>query len=662
MTMKETQANLIRDTLILKELQHGNFPSVSLIEEQLQRVMENQIAGRPLFTYIEMVKGKASDSVAYNNMFGNMSRDLEVSFEATKNLNNRIMALASYYESSRTGIDRELKRIERNAEILHQRSLSHVNRDVVSDTLSDFSMIEFKANNARNIRKTNALVDLRHGEVYLDKAQEQTKKYDLSSAKVGFKATTEHAILSHISSPINALNDNTENGWRTKIVVDQPGGAAGQLDVLLPEAVYATSVSIDMQVGKPLSCTLLLSKDGESFTEYETRVVTTTYQWVFEKQQVGQIRVLVTKTVEDERAGNDYIYMFGAKSISLLNEEYMKEGYLVSLPHVIHHHEAIDYIHLETDDYIPPGTNIRYYVGMDYDSNVIEWQEIEKNRPIEMRMVQDYHLDVDSYIEGYGDLLYTNFGQSFYRIARLPYKPLDKSIQLQMGRHMWLKESIPATVVTPENGVYQTSVRDWIRAPSSKREYMNTDNYQDVLTKDTFQRYTTYVYLGGAMNYDCKISVGEEASVALVLNNNRVKAVDHTYSLQFKAGWNKLEVLTYAHHEGQEILFSLYLREISDRIYADNVPLTQVSLYDLMNNTSGRIHNRFAVDGDNNVIVNYNPRENDVRRHGVEYTLTYNYSVSEMTRHQIRLMAILSKEDAETTITPRIKDYKLVIE
>ncbi|MNP02861.1 hypothetical protein D3C76_947230 [compost metagenome] len=369
------------------------------------------------------------------------------------------------------------------------------------------------------------------------------------------------------------------------------------------------------------------------------------------------------KQEEDSVVGTDYIYMFGAKTIEVRLEQYLTEGYLVSKPFPIHYHEAIDYIHLEADDYIPPGTNIRYYVGMDYDSNVIEWQEIEKNRPIEMKMVQKYQLEIDSYIEGYGDMLYTKFGQNFYRIAKLPYKPLAKSISLLIGRHMWLKETLPANVEHPEDGtVYQTSIRDWIRAGSASKEYMNTDNYQDVLTKDTFQRYTTYVYMDTALNYTGNIQVGEDASMAVLLNNNRVKSINNEYGLQFKAGWNKIEVITYSRKEAQDIIFNLYLREISDRIYASNTALTQVSLYDLLNNTSVRIHNRFAVDDDNNLIVNYNPREMDIRRHGVEYSLVYNYSMSEMTKHQLRFMAILSKEDTTTTASPRLKDYQLIIE
>ena len=663
MTIKETQEDLIRRKIVMEQLQQGEFPSVALVNELLEKATEDRRMGLPRFTYREMVKGQASDTEGYNAMFSEAEDDLIVSFESTKKLNNRIMALANYYESNRIRVDRELKHIELRAETLHARSLSHVNRDVLSDNLNDFSMIEFKGNAQRNIPKTSAFIDLRHGEVHLDKAAQQTIRHDLSGENAGFRTLTAGAVVSNLSSPSNCLQDTVEDTWRSQIITSSPSVVVGQLNIVLKEAISITNVSIDIQTGKPVTVTLQLSTDGDNFVDYEKRRITSSYQWVFEKQKVIHIRFKMEKQEEDAVVGTDYFYNFGAKTVEARLEEYMPEGYLVSKPFPIHYHQAIDHISMGADDYIPPGTNIRYYVGMDYNSNVIEWQEIEKNRPIEMKMVQKYQLEIDSYTEGYSDMMYTNFGQNFYRISKLAYKPLAKSVGLLIGRHMWLKETLPANVVHPEDGtVYQTSVRDWIRSGSAQKEYMNTDNYQDSLTKETFQRYTTFVYMDSAMNYNCTIRVDEDASVAVMLNNNKVKSINTEYGLQLKVGWNKIEVLTYARKEAQEIILNLYLREISDRIYANNTSLTEVSLYDLLNNTSVRIHNRFAVDDDNNLIVNYNPRDMDIRRHGVEYSLVYNYSVSEMTQHQLRFMAILSKEDINTTTSPRLKDYKLIIE
>jgi len=663
MGIKETQEDLIRQKLILEELRQGQFPSLSAIEEKLARIVETRRLGLPRFTYRPMNKGKASDTDAYNAMFAEAEDDLITSFEEVRRLNNRIMALSNYYESNRIRIDRELKRIELKTETLLHRSRSHLNRDVLSDNINDFSKVEFKGDTVRNLPRTTAFVDLRHSEVHLDKVAQQTTKHDLSSARVSFKTLTDGARVVHLSPIRGCLVDNLNEAWRSIILSPEASGAIGELTISLDAPLYATNISIDAQCGRPMLVTLYLSTDGDNFVEYETRRVVSSYQWVFDRTAFQHIRFRMEKREEDSMDASEYGYIFGAKSIEVREEQYLSEGYFVSKPYPIHHHEAIDYIHLEADDYIPPGTNIRYYVGMDYGDNVIEWHEIEKNRPVEMKMVQAYRMEIDSYVDGYGDQLYTKFGHNYYRIAKLPFKPLTKSIQLLMGRHMWLKETIPAEVSNPEDGsVYQTSIRDWIRAGSASKEYMNIDNYQDILAKDTFQRYTTYVYLEESLRYNADVHVDADASLAILVNNNQVKSVNNIYQLPFRPGWNKIEVLTYSRKEAQEIIFNLYLREISDRIYANNQSLQEVSLYDLLNNTSIRLHNRFAVDDDWNIIVNYNPKEMDIRRHGVEYSLTYNYSVSPQTNHQLRFMAILSKEDPNSSASPRLKDYKLVIE
>lgn len=664
MTIQETQYNLIRGEIVQRELQKGEFPSTSYIEKLINEQFEGRITGLPRFIHRAILKGQTSSSDDYNNMLKEIREDLIVGFEEVRNLNNQIMALASYYDSARIRVQQDLKVVELKSEVLKTRAQSHVNRDVIGDNINDFSMIEFNSDSSRNIPKTNAFIDLRHSEVSLDRVKNSTVKHDISGANITLKTSTADARMSHLAPLQNCLQDGVEDSWRSVISIPRSGGVKAQLDLELEAPAYVTTINIDMQVGKPVTATLFTSLDGEYFTEYETRKVYAGNQWIIERKEIQYIRFEFDKIEEDIIDGTSYGYIFGAKKIEVKDDQYTKQVYFVSKAFAIHNHEAIDYIHLEAEDYQPPGTHIRYYVGLDYGTNLIEWQELQKDRPIEMKMIQDRHLEIDGYADGYNELRYTNFGQAFYSIAKLPSKPLPKSVVLQMGRNMWTKETIAASFTDVGEGVYPTTMKDWIRVGSPVKMYMNIDSYQDILEKDTFQRYTTYVYMEEAANSISggTITVGEQASYSLYVNNNRVKSVNDKYQLSFKAGWNKIEVITYAKDYNQEILFNLYLREVSDRIYANSQALQEVSLYDLLNNTSNRVYNRFAVDDSNTIIVNYNPKELDIQRNGVEYTLDYRYSVTDKDQHQIRMMAILSKESDDISVSPRLKDYRLIIE
>ncbi len=663
MSLKDTQSDLIRQEIILRELQLGRFPSVAFVESEFAKIMDASQLGRPQFQYRPTEKHKASVPHEYNAMLTEIEQDLSLAFEEVRRLNNQLMAEASHYESNRIRIDRQLKLTEMRADSLMKRSISRLNRDVVGDTFHDFSMVDFNGDLSRNIPKTTAFIDLRHTEAHIGKSAQPVRKYDMSQAQASFKTLTPDTRVTHLSPVAGALTDSLQEAWRSVITSTAPDGVVGQLDILAEEVLSVTHVSINMQSAKPIIATLLLSEDGETFVEYESRQVVSSYQWLVEEVKAKYIRFILEKRESDLIDGVQYDYLFGAKSIEVRKEEYVKEAVVVSRPHPLHVHEAFEFVHLEIEEYIPSGTNIRYYVGIDYGDNVIEWHEIQKNRPVDMKMIQSYHLDVDSYTNGYGDFTHASFGHNYYRIAKLPEKPLMKTMQVLMGRHMWLKETLLADVAKEDPVVYQTTMRDWIRAGSALREYMNIDNFQDTLIADRFHRYTTYVYVAtGSAKQSAAIKVDEQSSLAVFINSNQLKSISGVYEFQFRPGWNKVELLAYSREAGQEIEINLYLREISDRIYANNQPLQEVSVYDLLHNTSPRLHHRFAVDEENNIIVNYNPKDMDVRRHGIEYTLDFQYSTSSKNQHAIRFMAVLSKEDDTVTATPRLKDYRILIE
>lgn len=676
MTIRETQRSRVIEEIVSDSLRKGIFPSVHLIEDQLAEYFKKPVSGQPRFVYQEIEKSTGSSSKWYNESFENIHEDLQVGFAEMRELNNDIMSLYQYYESNRIKIERSLKRLELKADVLVDRTLKQKTKDVIGDNFHDFLMVDFKGDPERNIPRTNTFVDLRYGEIQLDTIKHHVYKHDISNVRTKLRSLVKDTKMIHLSPISNAFQDYVSHAWRSVVSSPTPIQPKVELYIELEKMVGATHLSIDTQVGKPVTVTAYLSKDGKKYQQLETRKVTHTFQWIFERQDVQFVRLEFHKAEEDVINGSTYEYIFGAKQIELKEQQFKNDAYFVSRPFEIVGKNAFNRIKLEKEDYIPSSTNIRYYVGLDYDTNLIEWQEIREDRPIETGMIQSNYMEINSFIDGYADLIYNQFGQGFHRLVELPHRPLPGSTKLMLGRNMWMKETIPSTIESGEN-IYQTSMRDWIRTGTSNKEYISIDavnkRYRNVLKEKTFQRFTTYLYIHKKQVIETEIQAQSKTSHGVYINNQEVRSINqekdansndllYQYQLQLKEGWNKVQIITYTSDVDQQIMLDFYLKELSDQIFAYHRALTQVSLYDLLHNVSHRIHEHFAIDDDNNIIVNYDPKFLDISGNGIDYTLEYDYSSSDEMNHQIRMMAILSKKDRSVLTSPRLKQYKLIIE
>lgn len=685
MTIQGTQIDLVRNDIAMAKMKEGFYPSVSLIETLVSDAFKLRAAGLPRFVFKEMKKGQASSSADYNNMFTAIGMDLIVGFEETKRLNNRIMSLAGYYESGRMKINKLLQELELSTKALQVKSDSQGYQTVVGDMINDFKMIDFKGKQARNIPKTNAFVNLIQSDVEMKRQRGGTILHDLSESKIKFQAAKEHTII-HLSPMQSMLADTIHDSWRALVVTKESSVVTTNLTIEVNEPVMASNVIIDMQSGKPAYVTLFLSIDGVDFVRFERQKISSTYQWVFETREIKAIRFEMEKREEDRPNGSEFEYIFGVKNVQLSETLYVEESHFISKPFPLPGHEAIKKVTLESDDYLPPDTSIRYYIGFDYKDNMIEWQEIRKDRPVITDMVKAHSMEVSRYTEGYAQMTFERFGVRYYRIAKLNHKPIPRSIRLMVGRNMWLRETIAAPFIyeptddPSDDIVYQTGIFDWLRTVSGKKDYLRIQTGYDYLQSNRFHRYATFIESLEIGSIVMTVQGTADTSHAVFINGTQVKDVDNKYELSLAVGWNKIEVYAYARVLNQEIIMDFYMPTLNNQIFASRTPMRVTSLYDLLNNTTTRNLNRFAVDEDNSLIVNYDPKRMDVQGNltqdaagsdqaqsnsladGVEYALDYEYSVSEETEHEIRLMAILRKEKQQIKVTPRIKGYQLIVE
>ena len=708
MSVSVTQIGLAQEQITTKYLREGILPSASLITKEVAAYFAKKRAGLPRFTYREAYANQRSNMEHYNYMMAEAYEDIHVSYEDIKRLGNEVLSITSYYESNRIKINRKLQNLEVLNERLEQRKLTSQVTDVVGDNLTDFTRIEFIGDESRNIPKTTAFVNLLTNDIEIPRKRGKTHKYDISKATVKFASNKGKVV--HFSSINTVLTDTMYDAWRCVVESDDDSGVKGCLTIELEEPIHVSNVIINMQSGRKLLTLLEVSVDGgNTYKRYEERSINSTYQWIIPNQMVTHIRFHISHHEPTNANGELFDYLFGIKRIELLEVLYEDKAVFVSKPYSLPRLNQIESVLLNTEDSsVHPSTSVRYFYGLDDGMTPVEWNEI-KNKEVHFTGdVETLNVHVDRYTDHYGKKVYEYYGQKFYTIFQFPEKSTLTNTKVLMGRNMWLKEIIKAPFednppeVDDESDkvTYQTGPQDWVRAVSSFKGFLHVNSRRDFLSKNHFHRYTIYIeseendeFVGTFYKSNSNESPSQ-ASWTVYVNGEKNKGrtnkdpeneMNINYNISLSKGWNKIEVYAYAKEENEQINLDFYKPNMRYNIYGVQEPLTEVTLYDLINNSTTRTPTRFSVDERelfdgsvvNSIVLNYNPKQLDLmpvisNNHdgtttekiipgdGIEYEISYKYAPTGLLNDiKVRFMAILTKETPQIQTSPTIKGYTL---
>jgi hypothetical protein len=126
----------------------------------------------------------------------------------------------------------------------------------------------------------------------------------------------------------------------------------------------------------------------------------------------------------------------------------------------------------------------------------------------------------------------------------------------------------------------------------------------------------------------------------------------------FNFGWNEVVVLLYTRNvaaaNGVTLDMNIDMRKLGANVYSQTKPMELVSLHDLRYNVKSNDRSKYAIEVVNdtaNIILNY-------AQPGLEYDFYYNY-VQGDAQDTILLKAELSKNDTGSSISPKLKSYRL---
>lgn len=652
--------------ILQKELSEGRYPDLSVVQQMVTERFQHRIAGLPRFQ-LKAVSNKAvSNAEDYNDMIKNLHEDLLTSFEEVRHQGDRMMALADYYETEKFRINLATKKLNRRMELLQDKLENRGLRDVVFDTFNDFVGVDFNGNKKRNIPATNAFIDLRHGWVGLDEIKAGSKKVNLATAHAVVKPISSFDDFVQLSSIDNCLKDTINESWRHRAVMAEPKAAEISYKIELEEEQEINIISFTPQSARPTTIVLRTSRDGENYYEHLPKEVSSLTEWNFDASVIKFIEFQMTKMEPDFAQGAEYHYYFGAQNISAKSVLFTQEGYLISQSHTID--RVIDKLQLNVDEVIPAGTKIEYFMAEDkLNDSILEWETIRPNKTMLFHGLEEKQVLVDSSSPLYGTFYDSLYNHDYYSIMKLEHTPAPRTVNILVGEGMYQVDSMDFT----SDATFIPTLDSWKGAKEYTTSFIALNdaaspNEMPVQT-EKLERMTVHITMAKDYTlYANALSKKEDMKVSVYLNNMEIKPINQAYTYKFKAGVNKLEIIYYAPTGGAIApnLEKTYLESIgATDIYAKSDGLKEVDLYDLMNNTSKKDYTKFAIDKNNTVILNYDPKAFDKTGQGVRFKLTYRYpSDATQTQTHIRFMAKLSRETSKGDVSPILKSYKFIIE
>lgn len=667
MSIKNRQLTVATAASLQKQLRSGSYPDLATVQRVIYQMFKERPAGLSRYAYQEVVEDTISNPKSFNDATQAISEDLAVAFAEVSSHADQMIAMANTYDTEKKRINILLRNLENRMSILDQQMSWQKQNTTFFDTFDTFDQVQLKAITGRDIPGTTAFVDLKNGQVTLEKNYANAVKYNLGGIRTSVKVTKGTGKGVEIMPLAQALKDSINETWH--YVVTSSASETVQVTMLLelPELITISDVLVQLHSPRETTVQLSISKDNITFKNIGTFRAYDAMQW-YVAEEARYVQFTLQKDEPDYVIGTTYEYHFGAQNISVNKDIYFKQGVFVSQPHEVND-QIVNQIALDTDSVIFPQTNIQYYVGIDNNTDLVEWQRIEPGIPLETDILINKAIYVDDTAAGYGVLQTTEFGIPYYAAVTLAETPEALTTKVYTGAYMWQMDTKDL-----DGESRLPTLADWLDTRGTTTRFVPIENTMAAstftLTADSLQRFTTHVYAEGSHSIlNNELNTGT-AFCQVYLNNTLLKPIVsggvYKYNYHLQSGWNKIQILTCS-STVQPFKPNLYLRNVAKiengihKVYAVKESMKEISLYDLYNNTSKRDTSKFAID-DHKVIVNYDPAEMDVSGTGVRYAINYAYAPEDAPRNsRIRLMAVLTGSDLNMQSTPILKSYQLVI-
>ena len=541
--ISELQIENSKNDYIKYLLNNSIVPTNHIVSKYLNNMLESGLVGSPQFKPFAIKKNQVSDKDEWNKNFKNLESDLNILYQSIKGINNQLMNCEELYLAEKESIFEKIKYIKLLiSNINYSMSVSN-NIYTHAQTINSFYDCELKGDYSRNIPQTTSCIDLIAKNVKNNKELSYNSKVNIANSIIDFdsKSITPSTELGTIDSIKNdQLNEfyyvEYSNSSDTKDFISF-------LDITLRTPKYMSSICLECVSFSFYEAYLELSDDGIYYNSIHKINTNSFCEWMFDKQLVSKIRIKFVKADSDGFSGvtDKYYYIF--KNLSCYNDEYESESTYVS--NKISLNAIINDITLHSDESILPGTDIAYFIGLDNNTDPIEWKQIYNNESISLNVFKNRQKILNISLQEYGEYV----GDNCYGILNMPNGYSNNDITLVSGYQMWKVETldIPESEDTLK---YEPNIEDYTDYYVNRRCLLDTEEYKFSIRNCKTHVFTQHVYCDKEhyvidRTINAYGTSGGELKHKVYLNNMQVKCVNNKYNFTLKKGHNVVYILMY---------------------------------------------------------------------------------------------------------------------
>lgn len=679
--------------LLQEELQKGNLPSSKEFAWRLNNYLREQNLSRPEFNFAPARSGSTARAHDYNETVSQVHGDLSTLYESTIDLHNLLAKNFSKFEVDKSKLEYEINALESHLKELILLYSKNGFLNSVYDVFDDMSKV--------NPEATTAHVDIKDHEVIIPEIKNTSRKI-LPEASVAFALLPEiesRVEMKPISGrPRYALSDSLNETWQTLVLSNHKETIAGYYYVEFKEKQTMNRVSVALHGVKATFVRVEFSPDDLNwFTlpyHEEGRLVGESYTFDFPTLEAKKMRILLSKSEPDDQSAaqhfsktttSEYKYIIGLKHVGFYQLSYPPKADLVSAPLVVQvpadSNFSINKVSLSVEEEVPAATDIRYWIATPPEGErAPEWKAIS---PVERRdpkheQIIDFRnitnspavkMGIDplkSLTEYEMESHYAN-GISFYKIGEVEDKHIiNSSERLFVGKNSWGVKRF--ALQQPNHETHVPSIADWSDNQDVVHEFIRIEDGKPglLLNKRTHTQATNYLFSAGVLSeksqeVEAAIPASTEP-IAIYVNGEEVfRGVPDARSkvaYRFQYGWNEIAILLYTRNvaaaNGATLDVTLDIRNYGASVYAQARPMELVSLHDLRFNVKSNDRNKYAIETANekfSVILNHAVP-------GLEYDFFFHY-VEGTAKETILFKAELSKNEQHSTVSPKLKSYRL---
>ncbi|MFW6029929.1 MAG: hypothetical protein ACOCRO_06700 [Halanaerobiales bacterium] len=503
MSIKDIQTSKAMNKIIIDQLKGNVNPSGKTLTHLMYKYFNENSPGIPTFKGLSVGKRSTTDIESYWKSLDDIEWDLDVLYKSILSQNQKIINSFKEEEMERKEIVNRLKNLSYKADETLKIS-KNTNSYYLVD---DFNFTNF--NNYQN--DITSLIDLNYNYLTLNPQLKKSAQFSIDNIEIENIKNESKLNITAVSDIKNCINDYENKSWIHRIVVpknnlEEIKSTSITLLVELNKKSIINQMEINSNTKDNTHIELELSKDKSNWTTIDNasgidnlKEKLTIY---FKPIETKYARIKLKKVFNENDSTINGNFLYSLNNISFYRTFYEKNGQVKTNKKSIEPGNVIDKITIDAKEYIPKGTDIKYFIDIYKDDEVEEYEVVPKNRSVNNQGNTEINLkNTDNKLEILPELkekkrfeIMDSYNIRFYELNKnLSENIIPKETKVYKGINQWEK----SVYQYYRGNTYRISLNDWIQKPVRESKvirnyHSNIENKNSVIQDIEIADHNTY--------------------------------------------------------------------------------------------------------------------------------------------------------------------------